>query len=255
MFKRFMSLILAFILILSTSSSALADTNSNELWYVQKDGDNKTYLQNSKTGDKIVEAVSFDDAGNLVPVDLVEYASMLNNQPVINQTSSLLKDAQLTDTPLQNSTNSINSTIPPVTVREYNETGAFRTTGGVEKCTADVVGPANLTYGNSIGTSDAFNYQFNITAEIKKIIKAGASFTWVDSSTSNTNFSLTYQIPAGKIGYVTFQPYLNYTYGKIREVVFVNNVIISDNSYLANATSPVKLSNGFTDGIFALHTN
>ncbi|WP_033163919.1 hypothetical protein [Clostridium sp. KNHs205] len=249
MFKRFMSLLCAVVLILSTGSSAYAATNSNELWTIQKDGDNKTYLQNSKTGEKIVEAVRFDEAGNIISVDLVEYASMLNNHQQLNQSASISKDNQFTDTPSQSLLNVSNL---PVTVREYIQNSAFVTTGGVEKCTADVVGPANISYGNSIGTSESFNYGANLTGEIKKVIKAGATFSWVTSSSSNTSFNLTFQVPAGKTGYVMFQPYLNYTYGNVREVVVAGGMIISDTKILANATCPKVLSNGFTDGIFAL---
>lgn len=244
--KKVISLMLVLVVLSSINLNVLAGINSNSHWVVREDSSNQIYLQHTDTGEKILAAKSYDAFGNLEDFDLVEYANLLNNQPVIEQKTYF-------DT--ENKDLSTRGAIPvPVTIYTYTESDTYTSIGPAEKCTPDVVGPATISYGNQISTTTQWSASISLGWQAKDTIEAGASFGWNKSSSSNTSFGLSFDVVAGKTGYVTFRPRYNTTEGTLRARTYQNYKLIFDNSYEIKGHSPKKLPTGFTDGIFALKT-
>lgn len=119
------------------------------------------------------------------------------------------------------------------------------------KVTPDVRGPASISKGTSIQTSESFGGSINVSASIKSLIvaevKAEVGFTWNTTSTSSSSFNATFNVPSNKIGAVYFTPYLQQF-----DMYYYN---VSGQQYNIIAKSPIKLSSGFTDGLYELITS
>ncbi len=252
--KKLISLMLVFVILSSLHLNVLAADNSG-YWIVKKDSSNSIYLQHTETGKKILEARSYDDSGNLVDFDLVEYARLLNDQIEIEQNDAIeQKTSSYTEkTNPETKSDSVNTRSIPITIYTYIESRNYTSLGTARKCTADVVGPASLSYGNQISTTETFSASVNLSGE-KDAVQAGASFGWSTSSSSSSNFGVSFPVPSGKTGYVTFRPRYNTTEGTLRTRVYYNNSLLIDDSETVKGHSPKILATGFTDGIFALET-
>jgi hypothetical protein len=243
--------IMTFVLVFSTSSGASAAVNSNFKWIVKKDNNKHIYLQNTKTGEKMVDAISLDDSGNPIHLDLKEYAKILNCQQEIKQdTSSTNKVKDLQS--IEGTTPSLSRTYQIEATYSYVQSYATTTTGMPSKVTPDIVGPTTVSYGNSVSFSESFSVSVSINGEMKKVIKGGATFTWNSSATTSANFGLSYQIPAGKTGYVSFSPYYNITVGNLTTKLWQDGVCFQTTTTAATGYSPKVLANGIADGIYAL---
>lgn len=226
--QKLISLMLVLAIFSSIHLSILAKTNSN-CWVVKKDNSNQTYLQHTSTGEKILAAKSYDAFGNLEDFDLVEYANLLNNQPVMEQSTYLTA---------KNKDTSANISLP-VTIHDYTESRNYTS-----------IGSANISYGNQISTTDTFSASITLGWKQKNAIEKGATFGW--SSSSSANFGVSFSVPKDKTGYITFRPRYNTTEGTLRITTCYSGQVISDKSYEVKGHSPKVLATGFTDGIFAL---
>lgn len=119
--------------------------------------------------------------------------------------------------------------------------------GTTSKMTADVKGPATISYITSKETKSTISVNFS--ADIKSRIfnslafKFGVDYT--QTSSTGTSFGTSFQIPSGKTGAVYFTPRL-YT----GTCTYVDQNGVGTSVYV---TFP-KTVNGFTDGVFELIT-
>lgn len=126
---------------------------------------------------------------------------------------------------------------------------AFQSTG--IKVTPYVAGPATITYGVSVTTNESFSSSMTIGGSLKVLIRseftATTGLTWTYSSSSSTSFSTTFSVESGKIGAVYFFPLLRYVIGYYYDAY--------GNPTRVDANYPIKLTSGFTDGLFMLIQN
>lgn len=241
--KRMVSLVMVLLLVFSASSFASA--KSSEEWKVKDQGNGAICLESMTTGEVIVEAFRFDDNGQTISVDLLEYARELNTMQSVQETY-----AESFEIPNAADPHIVPSLV--YTSYSYEETSSARVIGGSVKVTADVVGPASITYGEAIAISDSYSVGITLNATIEKAIQTGASFSWQHSLSTTTNFSVTYNVPSGKTGYVKFTPYFNRTRGTLTKTRRRVDAILDQETYVAEAKCPIKLSNGFPDGTYAI---
>lgn len=248
-------IVVAIILCLVQYVCALTPLHVNAAekeWIVVNLSTEHTYLKNTKTGEMVVEAWKYDDMGKIVKVDLSEYAVVLNeevNEKTIckDESNNFKKD----DNNLEASVNT--KAISPVCIASYTKISTSKVNGKSQKVSPDVKGKASITYGNTCTVSETFSISGKAASDMaKKKIRAEAGFTWTKSVSTNSSFSVSYSVPKGKTGYVKFTPKMNKTTGTYRERIYFENRLMSDESHPATATSPIKLSNGFADGTYAL---
>ncbi len=229
--------------------------NNNELMMKVDKETGKEYIEIASNGGKIYEAFQYDQEGNLVPIELREYIQIVNDGKKVKEK---IKDSKNEATvELSSDKNPPTQTSPlTYTVSRFIKKGSGRTTGNAVKVTADVQGPGSVSYGLSASISNSFSLATGVSYDITEKIKANAGFTWVNSTSNNTVFGVTYNIPDGKKGYVQFTPYLNMVYGdSYMDTYNTAGILISSKSCgTSYGYSPINLSNGYADGLFALVT-
>lgn len=215
------------------------------IWYLKKLDNGDIVLQNDATGKTIIDAFRFTENGMQVPVDLQVYANELNN--AIMQEATLKEISAFTP-------DIVPQGRPSTFAYTFEQSSADKTLGTAVKITADIKGPASVSYGESVTVSDSFGGDISINAKIEDAIEGGASFTWENSLSSSAQFSVTYSIPAGKTGYIQFTPYYNLSTGTIVRRLYSPSLVKTER-FKGWGRSPIKLSTGFADGIYALVTN
>lgn len=245
--KIITSFILSLTILFTLSSPAFAVENSPQIqnsqrenWIVAFAKDGSIYLENETTGEIIVSAFRIDENGIEQPVNLVDYANELNTISIIPTIDSVNEQTDVM--PRKGTTVTYN----------YKEKTSYKGIGTGMKVTPDVVGPATITYGESVSVSEQFGGGITISAEIKKAITTEASFAWNVELSSSANFTVSKDIVAGRTGYVEFRPYLNVTKGTLtKKVIHVpEGVVVSSTDYDAWGQCPIRLSSGFADGIY-----
>lgn len=198
---------------------------------------------------KMLKAFRLDASGNQIEIDLIEYAKTLNETTLIptNTQEQLIVNDQL------NNANHFQRTYVfiPFHTYSYTETRNYRTTGSPIKCTADMVGPCDITYGESETVSESFSASITLSGE-KSAIQAGASFGWEHSVQTTSSFSVAYNVPAGKIGYIQFKPYYNVSVGNLTDTFWTSQYTNTKSVRGEYGMSPVRLANGYADGVFEL---
>ncbi len=239
MYKRLLSL--SFILALCVINAHAFAASPKDYWYVTTDQNGEIVLHNNATGETITEAFRFTETGERVPVDLQFYANELNESIAMHATTEktmiLSSDALLRG--------------PSTYAYTFEESSTEKKLGESIKVTSDIRGPATVTYGESVTIMDSFGGDISITAKIENAIEAGASFTWNKSLSSSSQFSVAYDVPAGRIGYIKFTPYYNISSGTIVRRLYSPSLIKTDR-FPGWGKSPIKLSTGFADGVYAL---
>jgi|GEM_PF-6387707 len=120
--------------------------------------------------------------------------------------------------------------------------------GNRDRVSPYVKGPGKVSITTSITTACTYSFSIGVTSGdlIKKYIRTAFEgqfgIAWQYSSSSS--LSLSYDIPAGKTGAIYFTPAIYKTSGYYYDSNY--------NSYPVSASTPKKLSNGLTDGIFEL---
>lgn len=218
---------------------------------VKSDQSSHVYLKNTETGQSLVRAIRLDQTGKPIDIDLYTYAKQLNKQ-VLKQKQRLFNKKNIEEKQSLHS-----SKVKPALTfiyYDFEEVRHWSELGTPIKVTPSVVGPASLSYGNSETASQSFNINISASADVTDKIRAGAGFTWNTSASTNTSFGVTFNISSGRTGYVQFRPYQNVTYGTVNELYYQYGDLISKkNLGDAVGTSPIKLQNGFADGVFELY--
>ena len=248
--QKFLASILAMTMVFSMGISAnakAAESSNTDLWVVKIDADGNTYLENTQTHEEMIKAYRLDESGNPVEINLVEHAKTLNETTLIPTNT---QEQSVVNNQLDYTNNYISPAVivNPVSAYSYTETRNYRTTGSPIKVTPDVRGPTSLSYGESKTISESFATSVSLSAE-KSAIIAGASFTWEHSLQSAANFGVSYDVPAGRIGYIHFKPYFNVSVGNLTETVWVGYTIARQTTKGVFGLSPVTLGNGLADGL------
>lgn len=234
--KKLVIWLLVITLILPIQAQA-AEHNNKEVWDVKRSV-NSIYLQNRITGEVIVDAFELDNTGRFVKIDLIAYADQLNTMPHVSN------DTTFTDIVVEppESRTSISYTYD----EDYNYIGL----GSAIKVTSDVVGPATISYGESVSITQSFGGEISIQGTIKRAIQLGATFNWNTSVSSSAQFSVSYEIPSGRTGYIQFRPRYHVTEGTLTQYITTDSVSSVNDTFNVWGQCPVKLASGFADGIY-----
>lgn len=245
------------VILLATNFSVFASKDEGP-WVIKYDEIQNIYLTNLQTGENLIKAFTLDVSGNPVYLDLNDYVQELNRQYQQENTDLQVKAFEQSEETQDSLTSSPDTSVSPqslIYIKRYLETYTYKDSGSIIKCSPDAIGPATITYGNSVTVTESFSASFNLTAEAKKYIKAGASFAWNDSASTSTSFGVSFSVPSGKTGYVAFSPRRNVSVGDMYEEVWNGNILVVENHLgLVSGYSPIKLSNGFADGVYSLRT-
>ncbi|MDY6035343.1 MAG: hypothetical protein SPI63_07080 [Bulleidia sp.] len=81
---------------------------------------------------------------------------------------------------------------------------SYETTGTRRQVSPSVVGPATLTYGQSVSASSSIGVNFGaeINSRIFRALALRFGVTYTQTTTSNTSFGAAFPVPAGKTGAV-----------------------------------------------------
>ncbi|MCY8102240.1 hypothetical protein P8881_05225 [Bacillus haynesii] len=129
---------------------------------------------------------------------------------------------------------------------KYSETKVTTYTGNPIQASSTIKcntsGGCSVSKNISVTVSSSFSV--NTQAE-KKAIKAGVSYTWVNSATSSSTY--TFKLKKGENGYIAFKPTKRKSTGKLKRYSNWDGYLYSKSAYCRN---PVKLSNGEAKGTY-----
>lgn len=113
--------------------------------------------------------------------------------------------------------------------------------------TAEYGGPVTITHTISITSSDSWSGSFSASIKAKIFVDVNINFgiTWSSTSSSSTSTSGSWYVPANYYGRIIFKA----KRGSFHYQVFTNP---DGSSYNIYCSTPIKLQNGYTDGIFDL---
>lgn len=97
----------------------------------------------------------------------------------------------------------------------------------------------------AVSATVSASYSVSSQAE-KDAIKAGVSYTWVNSATSTSTYNFT--LKKGESGYIAFEPTKKKSTGKLKKYSNEHGLIYTESAYARN---PVKLSNGEAKGVYS----
>ncbi|MCP3772729.1 hypothetical protein NLX71_05265 [Paenibacillus sp. MZ04-78.2] len=250
--KRLVALFFLFIFMLSltfgpNAQNLLAATNDELYSFTTKDGEPALYDHANKA--YVVKAWTADGK----EISLSEYKSIIEGSNKLNTQNAITlapSENQKTNQQVEkiNALNYIN-------MNYYEKDLTWAATATPQKVSPSVdcpswqPAPCPVQVTDSVQSSESFST--GVDAGDKNYIRVNAGFTWQE--TSQSQVGVTYQIPLGQRGYVTFAPYFNHTRGYI-------HYAYSDQSgyhYLGKskmkfAQSPKVLSNGLADGVYSV---
>lgn len=244
--KRVISLFLALALMLSSAYTAYAMEPYSE-WSIEYNLDGSSYLRNKTTGEIVLKAFRLDNDGHVIEISFQEYIQEINSLPQVIETTAI--------TAIEEKNGDINSPKrgPSAVSYGFTESYNYRTLGTPKKVTSDVAGPGHIDYGESTTISASYGGDLSINSSIENAIQMGASFSWEVSLQSSAQFTVGYDIPAGRTGYIEFTPYLRVSVGTLtRKIISSTGIVTSSKDYNVWGKSPIKLSSGFADGLYAL---
>lgn len=105
--------------------------------------------------------------------------------------------------------------------------------------TPAVQGPATISYGESYSITSTFSGSLSLPIKRKIVADLGASYSY--SVSTNKNFTITYNVPAGTTLRIQFVPRMRHTIGTYYYDSFTE--------YDVDAYIPIKV-NSFADGIY-----
>lgn len=124
----------------------------------------------------------------------------------------------------------------------FYKTGSQKYVGGARKITHDVRGPANITYGHSIGTTVTNQFSTSISSEQLKI-QQNSGISWTKSV--SLEYKSTRPVEKGKTAYVAFKPYYTQVNGQLKSFNTSGQMVGSKSAY---GRSPRKTAIG-CDGL------
>lgn len=113
-----------------------------------------------------------------------------------------------------------------------------------KRVTPLVVGPATISSGESHTFTASYSGGITFTPAVLDSISATINLT--KSASSNSSFTVTYTIAAGKTGYVVFTPRKRTTVGTLEEFSSYGY-----KTYKVTVVDPVKIS-AYADGLYQL---
>lgn len=264
--KCVMSLLLLVAMLWSSGCGAMASTvhvqgaNAGDMdydfatavWAVKYNDDGDVYLEDEASGVQIAAAFRFDEQGNQIPVDLIEYKKVLEEEYKDNKQESYVNN-ELPDPTGQS------AGVAPcglVTTYRFVQVGSpVEVYGASIKVSPSAVGPAEISYGTSVTISDSISCNFGTNSTIRTAISVGATVAWNTSVSTSAQYTMTYSVPAGKTGYIKFTP----SFWKVKGTMYqqriqteTGDITIVGEDPNVEAQTPKKLSNGFADGVYAL---
>ena len=236
-------------------SPIVLSSSESGIWVVRTNVDGSKYLENTRTGEKIIEVYGYNKYGRLQKVNLVEYAKELNQTYIQQEQGILLSKSTPSSLLISDGQTSKSSGISlPTQSYSYKQTQSYKGIGSAQKCTPDVVGPASLSYGQSFSVTNSFGASISLNSGAQRAIKAGATFSWSISLSTASNFGLVYTVPANMTGYVRFRPYYNVTKGTLSITYLQDGKLLGVEKYSVWGQSPIKTASGFADGKYELVT-
>ena len=241
--KKIMSIALVILLMFTLCSTAFAAdaSDSSAIWVLKRSDSGEEYLYNRVTGEIIIQAFGYNDDGELVELDLKEHLKTKNPaagiQPTLQPTNSnvIMRDPSYSSS-----------------YYDYRESNYRRMLGNTIKVSADVDGPGSISYLITNTISHSYGGSVSITASILSAIQSGVSFDWNTSLSTSVSAGYSFDVPAGRRGYVQFTPYVDYSIGSLYLVsvapFYQEETMVGQVWY----TSPVKLANGIADGVYEL---
>jgi hypothetical protein len=214
-------------------------------WSIETSPSGEKYLFNKLTGEKTIAAYRPDDKGNLVEVSLEECLEIKNSMMRVSGTSAALAD---------NNYVAPDSANYETVIYDYRQSSTSVGYGTPIKVSADVTGPATISYLTSKTVSCSFGGGISLSAAMQNAIKSGASFSWNTSLSTASSLSYSFSVPSGRTGYIQFTPYLNVTSGNLYQIYVSSYGTTETNLGSVWGKSPKSLSNGFADGLYELVT-
>lgn len=219
------------------------ETNSLSPWILEESDSGDEYLLNPSSGEIIAKAFGYNAMGELVEIDLKDYLVLKNSLPHIESMESS------TD-PLTPSVTS--SGVVATWIYDYRETRTYNGIGDPIKVSADMKGPGSISHFNATTIEHSFGGEVGLTWTMISDIQLGASFDWHKSLSSETSNGYTYEVPAGRTGYIQFTPYLSVTVGGMYHVYIAP--LVTNEYYVGEVwgATPKEIAGGFADGLFEL---
>jgi len=202
-------------------------------------------IANDTTSEIIAEAWYYDEDGNEVEVDLIEYAEMMNESYQINAEDEALQimiDLGLYRIPHESVTT--RGVGAGISYRFFSITNTSPL-GNSSRMTPHFVGPATITVSSSITSSRTFTAGISVAGQNQ--ITSTVNFTAHSSATSAVGG--TWSVPRNSTGAVWFQPRFNRAEGTLERR---SNGQVMSTRHNVFVRSPRRLNSGHADGIWSL---
>ena len=243
MFKKLIALSLFTALLIGCTlpARAVPGGTATAVQPMEATSTGENFFYRKATGETVIKAYSYNESGELIALTLEEYLQIQNSVP------SVPGDSEWQPYNIRGA-----STVSNTWYYDYRETDAYVALGDSYAVTADVKGPATIQHTQSATIQHSFGGSVTLDGATKLLIQTGASFDWHTSLSSGVSNSYTFEVPSGKIGYVQFTPYLNYTEGEIYLVTVLPGYM--DEMHIGDAwgACPIEIPGGFANGIFEL---
>lgn len=214
---------------------------SGETWVLMEDENGEPYLYNEAEDLRIIKAGRFDENGIFYQIPITQELAELNDQA---QEVELIPSGSEPGEAGQNRIATVDYS--------YEEEAHNRINGAMIKLTPDAMAQyADVTPIVSVAFSFSESFGINASAaDAKSAIRASAGFTWSVSATFQSGYTIPVTIPQGKIGYVAFTPYYNYTEGTMTKLTYNEYGLVGNETTHVTGQSPVTLPTGIPDGVY-----
>lgn len=126
---------------------------------------------------------------------------------------------------------------------QFNLVSSSVVSGTKTRCSPEAEGPCTIS--NSTKVSSSSTWSVTVSASYKPIIiskiEAELGISYAKSSTTSKTFTVTYNVPSGRIGSVYFTPYFYLIKFAYTEPTY---------GYRTLTTKTPKTVDGYTDGLF-----
>lgn len=214
---------------------------SGAAWVLMEDENGEPYLYNEAEDLRIIKAGRLDENGIFYEIPITQELAELNDRAQeVELIPSGSEPGEAGQTRI--------ATVDYFCEEETN----YRINGTQVKLTPDVMAQyADVT--PIVSAAFSFSESFGINAgaaDAKSAIRASAGFTWSASATFQSGYTIPVTIPQGKIGYIAFTPYYNYTEGDLTKLTYNEYGLVGNETMHVTGQSPVTLPSGTPDGVY-----
>ena len=258
--KAFILMFIVVAFVFAISAQAFANERNIDrwgiegVWEVEVDRQGETSLYNPTTGEIIAAVWRIDENGDIVYLDLVEYADFLNADANSIEATQILKSMFSIETDFEADFEEV--IVPHCfccgggqLITRYIQTSRNIILPVASRVTPFFVGPTNITTTNSVSFSESFTAGLSVAD--RRLISAGASFTWNTSASSQSVVGATWAVPQGRTGHVEFSPVFDRTNGRLELRNYQRNGFTVIGSRSVFGDTPRRV-NGHADGTFRL---